>query len=210
MIEKANTIDPVLIDVPMPIVTPRLVLDAIRPGDGKELCEAKLETWDELHPWMPWAHGKKKDVTEEESETVARQKHADFILRKELMMVGREKETGKAVIFSGFNELEWRLRQIQIGYWVRKSAHGKGYAVEAANALLRYAFAALPVSVVSIRHAEGNQYSRAVIERLGFQYVGNEVLTYETPQGHLMGSCLYRRTSIEGLPPLDVSWGEGA
>src|SRR6266481_6634482 len=46
---------PVLIDVPMPIPTPRLMIRPRKPGDGEFALAAIRETWDELHRWMWWA-----------------------------------------------------------------------------------------------------------------------------------------------------------
>ena len=46
---------PQLIDLPLPIVTERLVIREPRFGDGQAVFDAKAETWDMLHQWMPWA-----------------------------------------------------------------------------------------------------------------------------------------------------------
>lgn len=42
--------DPILMDMPVPIVTPRLVLRPVQPGDGAMLAEAAAETRDGLPP----------------------------------------------------------------------------------------------------------------------------------------------------------------
>jgi hypothetical protein len=47
--------EPVLIDVPMPIRTPRLIIRPKQVGDGAITSAAVAETWDELHKWMRWA-----------------------------------------------------------------------------------------------------------------------------------------------------------
>jgi ribosomal-protein-serine acetyltransferase len=43
------TIDPVLIDLPMPISTPRLTIRPKQVGDGAITFSAVLETWEELN-----------------------------------------------------------------------------------------------------------------------------------------------------------------
>jgi hypothetical protein len=43
------TIDPVLIDLPMPISTPRLTIRPKQVGDGAITFSAVLETWQELN-----------------------------------------------------------------------------------------------------------------------------------------------------------------
>ena len=49
-----TTSSPILIDIPMPIRTPRLVIRNILPGDGEQVQAAKNETWDILKKWMPF------------------------------------------------------------------------------------------------------------------------------------------------------------
>jgi hypothetical protein len=43
---------PYLIDVPMPIRTPRLLIRPRQTGDGAMAVAAVAETWDDLHQWM--------------------------------------------------------------------------------------------------------------------------------------------------------------
>ena len=45
----------VLIDVPMPIRTPRLTIRPKQLGDGAITSVAVAETWEELNRWMRWA-----------------------------------------------------------------------------------------------------------------------------------------------------------
>jgi len=47
--------EPILLDVPMPIVTERLVIREARVGDGAAANQAIAESFDALHEWMPWA-----------------------------------------------------------------------------------------------------------------------------------------------------------
>lgn len=195
--------NPILIDIPMPIETPRLILRNVLPGDGKAMFEAKAESMAELKLWMPWA----KDLgTIEDSEIVARENHAQFILRKDMMILGFEKSTGRFVIGTGLHRFDWERRHFEIGYWVRTSETGKGYAGEAANALTRYAFLELGARKVMIHHAGGNDGSRRVIEKLGFQREG--ILRGESflPDGTIADHYHYGRLDMEGLPSLEVTW----
>lgn len=47
--------DPILIEAPMPIRTPRLVIRPKQAGDGAANAVAVAETWSTLQLWMPWA-----------------------------------------------------------------------------------------------------------------------------------------------------------
>lgn len=201
IVQKKN---PVLIDVPMPIETPRLLLRNPVPGDGKAMFEAKEESFDELQKWMPWA---KELGTVENSELVARKSFSQFILREDLMMLAFEKETGKKVASTGLHRMDWDRGYFEIDYWVRSTETGKGYATEITNALIRYAFGALGAKKVSITHAGGNEGSRRVIEKLDFELMGIIKDGIVLPSGTMADHHWYARHDTEGLPELEVSWG---
>ncbi len=196
--------NPILINVPMPIETPRLILRNVLPGDGKVMFEAKEESFDELQKWMPWA---KELGTAEDSELVARKSFAQFILREDIMIMAFEKETGKKIASTGLHRMDWDRGYFEIGYWVRNSETGKGYATDIANALTRYAFGALGAKKVSITHAGGNEGSRKIIEKLGFESMGIIKDDIALNDGSMADHHWYARFNIDGLPDLDVSWG---
>lgn len=196
-------IDPVLIDIPMPIKTPRLTLRPIMPNDGQKTHEAIVETYDQLKLWMPWA---KTLETADATEANIRKAYADFILRNDMRLIAHENTTGKAVAFCGLHRFNWEARKFEIGYWVRASAQGNGYATEIANALTQYAFQALQANRVMIMHAKGNDRSRNVIEKLGFEREGiyrNDMVL----NGELTDHYIYARLNAKNLPPLDIKWG---
>lgn len=199
-------IDPVMIDVPVPIVTPRLVLRPPQAGDGAETAAAVEETFEQLYEWMLWAE-KKENNTPEKQEIRARRCAAQFILREDIALKGFEKDTGRMVVWTGLHAINWRRRHFMIGYWVRKSAQGRGYATESTNALLRYAFGALAAERVEITHAEGNVGSRKVIAKLGFEKEGVRRSGILLPGGRVRDAYVYARLNANGLPPLEVRWG---
>lgn len=205
--KKTDVIDPVLIDVPMPIHTPRLILRPVMPGDGAATAEAISETWESLNRWMDWA-ADKAHHTPEKQEIRARKVYAQFILREDIPLIGIERESGQPVIWTGLHRGSWPARQFEIGYWVRKSAQGKGYASESTNALLRYGFNALSARRITIRHAVGNEASARVIARLGFIHEGMHRAESHLPGGAFVDTFHYARLDAENLPPLAVRWGE--
>lgn len=197
-------IDPILIDLPLPIVTPRLILKIDQPGHGVHLHAMKTETWDQLVQWMPWAHGTPGSV--DDDEILCRKAYAAYILRQDLRMVGFERSSGRAVMMTGLHRFDWHSRRFEIGYWVRASAQGYGYATEGTNALIRYAFDELQARRVEISHADGNDRSRNVIEKLGFQkecFLKDDTIR---PDGRIVSHHWYARINTAGLPDLDVSW----
>ena len=61
----------------------------------------------------------------------------------------------------------------EIGYWIRPAEQGDGYATEAVELGLRYAFDERGLHKVVARVLEGNTASRRVLEKLGFEEEGH-------------------------------------
>jgi len=196
----------ILIDIPVPIVTPRLILRPLQAGDGAALTAAKAETWEDLTQWMAWTD---KGQDADADEAYVRNCHAEFILRKDITLLGLEKDTNRPVIWTGLHRFDWTLRHFEIGYWVRKSAQGQGYATESTNALIRYAFNALNAKRMKIHHAKDNDASRTVIEKLGFEREAIKKQAHELPDGRIVDEYCYVRLNTDNLPPLDIHWGPG-
>ena len=203
---KIYDIDPVLVDVPMPILTPRLLLRPPQAGDGVALYEAKCASWPDLTKWMEWA-AKPEEHSVEKDEIMCRQKQAAYILREDMMLFAFERDSGRLVASTGLHDPNWKMRIFEIGYWVRSDKTRKGYATELTNALLRYAFEALCANVVKIGHAKGNHASRRVVEKLGFQHHAERKFGHIIPGDIISPDSVYIRENLDDLPPLDVTWG---
>jgi RimJ/RimL family protein N-acetyltransferase len=67
-----------------------------------------------------------------------------------------------------------RPESLEIGYWLRPDAVGRGVMTTAAGALTEAAFAVDGVTVVEIRCDEANHRSAAIARRLGYRHVGDE------------------------------------
>jgi ribosomal-protein-serine acetyltransferase len=199
-----QTKNPILIDIPMPIRTPRLIIRPPMAGDGQVVYDAKVESQAELTKWMPWM--KDGVGTVEETEIVTRQKTAEFILRQDMMLLAFT-HAGEYIGSNGLHRFDWEFRSFEIGYWVRTSAHNKGYATEIANALTRFAFGALDARRVMICAAEFNSTSRRVIEKLGYDLEVVRKSDHLLPDGTPSGTAEYVRYNTDSLPSLDVKWG---
>lgn len=197
--------NPILTDLPLPIVTPRLILRPAMPGDGAALHAAKEETWAQLNRWMPWA---KDHGTPAAEEIVVRESYAKFIRREDMMLFAFEKDSGAFVAGTGLHDPDWDLRRFVIGYWVRESKQGRGYATELTNALLRYAFGPLAATRVSITHAAENHASAKVIAKCGFTREGILRQAALLPDGTARDLHVYSRLDLNGLPALAAGWGD--
>lgn len=62
---------------------------------------------------------------------------------------------------------------VELGYWLRRSAWGQGYATEAARLALGFAFGELGLAQVEAGHFADNPASGRVLQKLGFVYTGD-------------------------------------
>lgn len=81
-----------------------------------------------------------------------------------LPMPVEEKHTDYSLVVPG----KMPEGDIEIGYFLKRSAWGKGYATEACERLLQMAFEESPLTEVVANFEEGNVASRNVLEKLGF------------------------------------------
>ncbi len=84
-----------------------------------------------------------------------------------------EKATGNTIGYCGVEscELDGR-RELELGYRLTKSAHGHGYATEAARAILDY-YHKQGVTDIIAYTAPGNIASQSVLKKLGYKAVKN-------------------------------------
>jgi RimJ/RimL family protein N-acetyltransferase len=194
------------IAAPMPIRTPRLLIRPKQAGDGAASAAAVAETWEQLHRWMHWAQ-RLDEFTADKLEVRFRDQISSFMRGEEFNLLGIELASGQPVIWCSLYDLDWKAGRCHTGFWVRKSAQGKGIATETANAMVRYAFEALGMRQVGLTHSSGNEASRRIAEKLGF--VRERVLRAASvlPGGQIADRCCYMRFDAVGLPRLDVNWG---
>lgn len=197
--------NPILIDIPMPIRTPRLLIRPPVAGDGAEINAATLDSLEELRVWMAWAQ---KAPSVEESEESVREAEAKWKLRQDLRLSIYERTTGRFVGGTGLHRFWWEIPSFEIGYWVRTPDAGKGYITEAAHALTLYCFRQFGAKRVEIVCNASNERSSAVPKRLGFDLEGRlrNADPYPNP-GITRDKLIFARVDETGLPPLDVSWG---
>ena len=199
--------DPTDIDIPMPIVTPRLLLRPPQEGDGTAIHEAKLASWDELSKWMIWMFKPRHEASAEDDEEFCRHKIEQFKKKEDITLLILERETGKYLGGTGLHKCDWTKRFFQLGYWIRTDETGKGYATEATTALIHYAFNALKANKISAYYAEGNTASQNVMEKAGFEREGVLRKHHLLPDGSLVDEPTYGILSPEKAPKLDVKWG---
>jgi ribosomal-protein-serine acetyltransferase len=75
---------------------------------------------------------------------------------------------GRLIGNVNYNNLDWRSKKGELGYWIDSAMQGKGIITQCSQVLIDYAFEELGLNKIVISCATGNTRSRAVPERLGF------------------------------------------
>ncbi len=189
---------PLLLEIPERLVTPRLRLRPVRPGDGPVINAAVLESLPELRPWMPWAE---RAPSVEDSEEVARRMWAAFLARTELNWAFFLGETEELAGVGGIHNVDWRVPRGEIGYWVRTRLAGRGLVREAVEALTRLGFGHLGLARIEIRCDPRNERSAHVARAAGYQLEATLRCESRGLEGGLRDTLVFARVaSSEPLP----------
>ena len=195
--------NPILIDLPMPIITPRLQIRPRQSGEGHIIAKAINESLEHLKPWMPFAQ---KPADELEAEIFCRKCLSDFIARKDFVLSIYNREGTEFIGSTGFHRPNWDVPSLHVGYWIRKGYEGQGFIGETVNALTRYAFGVICVNRLEIRCDSRNKKSLAVMRKLGFNEEALLRNEDRAEDGSLRDTLVTARYDLLGLPELDVRW----
>lgn len=105
--------------------------------------------------------------------------HAESFLASlgdELVFAITCRESGEFMGLTGLHATE-REDAAELGYWLGRPFWNKGYATEAAQAMIDHAFGALALTCVEVRCRVVNGASRRVIQKCGFGYRGTGLST---------------------------------
>jgi len=78
--------------------------------------------------------------------------------------------------FIGCAGLDRKDGRLELGYWIGEPYWGRGYATEAAHALVDLAFRATDIDILHVSCRVINAGSRRVIHKCGFQYAGQGMM----------------------------------
>lgn len=82
-----------------------------------------------------------------------------------------ERESGRLVGAIGLRLVQAH-RRAELGYWIGKPYWGRGYATEAARAVLRYGFETLGLNRIHAAHFTRNPASGRVMQKIGMTHEG--------------------------------------
>jgi RimJ/RimL family protein N-acetyltransferase len=136
----------------------RLTLDTVGP-DGYPVVAAMHNEPSARHRAgisLPWSGGDVADLVGERTDVA-------------VFFACRDGDPVGSVLLA---EIDTQARTAEVGYVVRETERGNGYATEAAGLCLRHAFDDRDLHRVWAHVNEGNDASVRVLEKLGFQREG--------------------------------------
>lgn len=200
-----------MIDTPLPIVTPRLILRPPVMGyvDCHEYCAVVAESFKELHAWVEWARFVPSIAQGEE---YIRDCVINWILKTNnnvgLVFFIYERTSSRLVGAAMLHNIDWSLPRFEIGYWGRTAASKHGFITEAINAITRYTFLQLNAKRIEIRCDVNNIPSKKIPERLGYHLEGIlKHYQYGVKSGSMTDVVVFSRINLTDMPELDVKWG---
>ena len=126
--------------------------------------EAIQETINKLSPWMWWCH---KDYSMEETKTWIESCPEAWEKGMEYGFAIKDSKNDSFIGCCGVNNINWRDKYGNLGYWIRSSQSGQGIATAATLRLAQFAFKQLSLHRVEIVVATKNVVSIRVAERTG-------------------------------------------
>ena len=172
------------------LATERLVLRQFDPGDAVDVfAYAQSPAVGPMAGWPPHR-------SIEESRAIVQH----FVSCGDVWAIV-EKKTGRVIGSIGLHadgkrEVEGAR---MLGYVLGEAHWGQGYATEAAQAALRFAFEQKQCRVVSAYHFPNNSRSKRVIKKLGFAAEGTMRMASTLPDGTVTDEVCYSLTRDEYL-----------
>jgi RimJ/RimL family protein N-acetyltransferase len=133
------------------------------PEDVELVFDAVRESMAELHPWAPWCpltYGLADAASWIAQQPAAREAGTAF----EFLALD---DDGQLLGCCGVNQINKGFRLGNLGYWIRTSATGRGYATEASRQVAAWAFQNTDLQRLELLVAVGNAPSQAVAVKTG-------------------------------------------
>jgi len=137
--------------------------------DSAQLYEAVHESLADLKPWMSWAHD---GYSQQDADDFIRITRTRWEERTLFAFAITSAKTGEILGGCSLSHKHPVYHYCNLGYWVRSSQHGKGYAGRAAKLAARYGFEHGGIIRAEVVIAMGNEKSIRVAEKLGAHYEG--------------------------------------
>jgi len=184
--------------LPAALDTARLELRCFNLEDAEELHDALTESIVELRQYLwhvPW-------IAQEQTLCAAQIRCKDarenFLSGEDFAYLAFAKSTKRLIASVGLHRTDWAQRRSEVGYWVRSSEAGRGYATEMVNAVAALALETLGITRLDLVTDEQNTGSRRVAKRCGFSLDCSAPQTDAHEDGVERYNCIYFK-SYQGV-----------
>ena len=170
------------------------MLRALRDEHAPDLWNAVEASREHLKRWMPWVN---EHNSLDFSREYVRRMQAKWILREDLPMCILRKDDHKFLGATGLHRIDWSIPAMEIGYWIRPDAEGKGFVTDAVKLITAFAFRDLRAERVTIRCDSKNLRSAAILPRAGFIHEATMRLERRGSDGQLGDTELFAMTRAD-------------
>jgi len=166
---------------PVSFATGHLIIQRHSKEDADSLFAAATESIEQVYPFLPWCHPgySREDAVSwlaQCTEQWRKQEgHYAFAIYA--------KHSGRFIGGCGLNRIDDHP-VCNLGYWIRSSETGKGYASEATTGLVKYGFEQLGLLRIEIMMSVENSASRRVAEKSAGVFEGrlkHRLLLHDKP-----------------------------
>jgi RimJ/RimL family protein N-acetyltransferase len=150
---------------PVSIVSRRIVLRPLVAGDAQRLYAAVHESRSELGEWLDWCRG---EYTQADALAWIERSRTPEVWRetRSFGVFGRGPD-GDLIGSVGLSKIDWSASTANLGYWIRTSESGNGFATEAAAAMIEHARTHFGLTRIEIAVHPLNTRSARVAHALG-------------------------------------------
>jgi RimJ/RimL family protein N-acetyltransferase len=147
----------------------RLKLRPWQDRDASELHHAVQESVDSVGKWLPWCreHYSRADAT-----SWTRLSQATWRMGEQFAFAICDAPTGHLLGGAGLNRRDPQHRSANLGYWIRQSRQGFGFAAAAGALVAQFAFERLGLIRVELIIQPENRASRRTAEKMGARFEG--------------------------------------
>jgi len=142
----------------------KIILRPFQTEDCPKLYEAVRESLEDLMPWMSWAH---EGYSQAEAQSYIALTRVRWNEGAMFSFAVASPKRGEILGGCSLSHIHPVYFFCNLGYWVRTSQRGHGYAMEAARLAARFAFEKVRLARVEVVVAVGNEASLKVAEKIG-------------------------------------------
>lgn len=180
--------NPLLLEIPEEIDTPRLKLKPLEADDAQFLWREIEDSRDSLERWMPWAQ---YHIGIADTKEFIERQRAHWYLRETFTYGIRHKINNNIMGFVSFQDIDWTIPSMQMGYWVGTKYRKMGYAIEAVWAMQKVAFEKLFIERLELRCEDDNMASQRISDNAGFTLEGILKNSQRDHQNQLVSIMIY-------------------